>query len=715
MSFELTKYRAASHDRVAVGGSYTDTWLEVEGATSTSTNSAAVVNWVPNNKSGSGYLNSNRISTAAFSNSGYLSYTLNTSSGQDGFTLLKFKYFNDTMAYNGGSTSPGIRLNSASEALTADELADELTTIHSDENAWVYVIFGLNGTKSSSSLYTVMQQKCRSWRWTQTRGTSTTATNHTYAAIGTNVNQLGFLSENLAGPLTNHAPAYSSTVIEHSSTTIGHAGYGQELSSGLGSGSSYLNMAAAGVTNTQDITIPWQNADKYGVNIGEHVRASFETRLGAGAADYAGYALVSLKQVSLATGNTEAESTNGQVGQIGHQATDGWYKQEITLERTSSASELVIEVKAYGGSGTGKGYDTVDVKNLQVFKAGNSPDTQRDANVHKFHVNGLNVSESPGPFEIGDPDSFTTFWNSDRNLAGNNVSYSLQTSNTATSTTTGFYRPINYQTRNGNSESYGQQGRYNFIKWFNTAFRGTSHQADTQTYGWIHEVYNASINSYYDTVIGGGTGSGAGAGIAVNHKKVYMAGVWVKVRRNDGTDVYQAPNRMSLVGDITGSGGSSIDSYGIGTSTITKGQNYLTSIHEDNYAYQDFSATDGSGNRNEWKLISGFYLPSWMTSTERTAWKNSYWGKWAGDFEHGNGSNPDVNMSGVNGYGIMPATAGYVCGMTTSTTHIKPTIRIEQYQGTDLWAEFMYPFIIEIDPMNITDEGNIFFWDFSEV
>jgi hypothetical protein len=53
--------------------------------------------------------------------------------------------------------------------------------------------------------------------------------------------------------------------------------------------------------------------------------------------------------------------------------------------------------------------------------------------------------------------------------------------------------------------------------------------------------------------------------------------------------------------------------------------------------------------------------------------------------------------------------------MTSSTTHIRPTIRIEQYQGTDLWAEFMYPFIIEIDPMNITDEGNIFFWDFSEV
>jgi len=705
MSFELTKYRKASHDRVAVGGSYTDTWLEVEGATSTSTNSAAVVNWVPNDKSGSGYLNSNRISTAALSNSGYLSYTLNTSSGQDGFTILKFKYYNDTNAYNGGSTSPGIRLDSASEALTADELADELTTIHNQPTAWVYAIFGLNGTKSSSSLYTVMQQKCRSWRWAQTRQSSTTATNHTYAAIGTNVHQLGFLSENLAGPLSNHAPAYSSTVIEHSSTTMGHAGYGQELSSGLGSGSFYLNMAPAGVTNTYDITIPWQNADKYGVNIGEHVRASFETRIGAGAADYAGYALVSLKQVSLASGNVEASVDNNST----KQSADAWCKQEITLERTSSASELVIEVKGYGGSGTGEGYDTVDVKNLQVFKAGNSPDTQRDASVHKFHVNGLNVAESPGPFEIRDPDTFVSFWNSDRNLAGNTQLYGLRTSNTSTSTTQGFYRPINYQTRNGSSANYGDQGRYNYIRWFNTMFRGNSDQNDTQTYGYTYEVYNATVNGTYDTALGPTTG------ITVDPKKLYMAGIWVKVRRNDGTDVYQAPNRISLIGDVLDSNNSSMDTYGIGTSTITKGQNYLTSIHEDNFAYQNFSATNGSGRRNEWKLISGFFLPSWMSSTERTAWKNSYWGKWAGDFEHGNGSNPDVNMSGVYGYGLNTATAGYVCGMPNGATKIRPNIRVEQYQGTDLWAEFMYPFVVEIDPMNITDEGNIYFWDFSEV
>lgn len=703
MSFELTKYRAASHDRLAVGGSYTDTWLEVEGATSTSSNTAGFVKWVPNNKNPSMVFG---VSTTALASSGYLSYTLNTSSGANGFKLLKFNYYSDANTYNGGNSSPGINLNSISDTLTADELADELSIIHNDDNAWVYAIFGIGSTKSSASLYTIMQEKCRSWRWTQTRQSSTTATNHTYAAIGTNVNQLGFLSENLAGPLSNHTAAYSSTVIEHSSTTMGHTGYGQELSSGLGSGSAYLNMAAAGVTNTVDIDVPWQNADKYGVNINEYVRATFETRVGAGTADYAGYAKVSLKEVSLATGTVGTYSDNNA---LGYQSTDGWHKQEILLKKTTSSSKLVIEVKAYGGSGTGKGYDTVDVKNLQVFKAGNSPDTQRDANIHKFHVNGLNVSESPGPFNIGDPDTFVDFWNSDRNLAGNTQLYGLRTTNTSTSTVQNFYRPINYQSRNGNSEFYGEQGRYNYIKWFNTMFRGTSHQNDTQTYGYTYEVYNATVNGTYDTFLGPTTA------ITVDPKKLYMAGIWVKVRRSTGTNTGLAPNRISLIGDVLDSNNASMDTYGIGTSTITKGQNYLTSIYEDNFAHQAFNSTNGSGNRNEWKLISGFFLPSWMSSSDRTDWKNDYWGTWAGHFEHGDGSNPDVNMSGITGYGINPATAGYVCGMPSGTAKIRPTIRVEQYQSTDLWAEFMYPFVVEIDPMNITDKGNIYFWDFSEV
>ena len=71
-------------------------------------------------------------------------------------------------------------------------------------------------------------------------------------------------------------------------------------------------------------------------------------------------------------------------------------------------------------------------------------------------------------------------------------------------------------------------------------------------------------------------------------------------------------------------------------------------------------------------------------------------------------------MTGVTGYGLQSATAGYVCGMTTNTGTIYPLVRVEQYNGTDLWVEFVHPFIVEMDPMNINDEGNVYFWDFTE-
>ena len=121
-----------------------------------------------------------------------------------------------------------------------------------------------------------------------------------------------------------------------------------------------------------------------------------------------------------------------------------------------------------------------------------------------------------------------------------------------------------------------------------------------------------------------------------------------------------------------------------------------------------------TSTRQEWKLLNGFFLPSWMTGTERQQWKEDYWGLWANHFEHGEGADPTKCMTGVTGYGLQSATAGYVCGMTTNTGTIYPLVRVEQYNGTDLWVEFVHPFIVEMDPMNINDEGNVYFWDFTE-
>ena len=78
MSLDLTKYRKATHDHIGVAGSYTDTFIEAQGASTTSASSDAFVRWVPNNKSGSGYL-SGTVSTN-LSSSGYLQYNC-TSNG----------------------------------------------------------------------------------------------------------------------------------------------------------------------------------------------------------------------------------------------------------------------------------------------------------------------------------------------------------------------------------------------------------------------------------------------------------------------------------------------------------------------------------------------------------------------------------------------------------------------------------------------------------
>ena len=713
MSLDLTKYREANHERIAVGGSYTDTWLEAMGISSTSSNTFGYVRWIPNNKSGSGYY----TGTVYNETYGYNQYTLKIGE-TDPWVLFRFSYHDDTNTYNGGSTSPGIRLQQvntyAGTSTGANNLATELTAIHEDQyDDVIYVLVTNGSTTSSSNLKSIMDSGNKSWRWSSLRGTSTTATNHTYAAIGTNINDIGYLAESIAGTGTNHSAAMTELVVEHKKTTIGHAGYGEDLASGLGNGSTYIDMGNYSSAQTYTRTINWANTNKHHTSQDEYIRVTWEQRIGQGGRNYGASCRVTARE--------EQVSNGAQIGSVvsnisnNDQTVDGWHKQELLFARQSSNSDtrLDIEIRAYKGSGTGtgfiaqdQGFHRIDVKNMQVFKCGFAPDSQRDAASHKYHVNGLNIEESPGPFRIGDPDEFEAFWTSDRNLAGDSTTYDLETTNSSTSSSP--MRPINFQYQNTSSQGWGDpQGYYNKPHWFDTILSNTNSGAnDSQTWGWVHEVYNATVNDTYDTYIG------PSSGISVDHTKVYMAGIWMRVRRNDHTNTGLAPNRISMVAG-TQNPGAFISSYGTTSSLLAHGTNYQQSIYAGNFDFEDYTAGSNSG-KMEWKLLSGFYLPSWMTATERAEWKDNYWGQWAGHFAHGDGITPDECMSGITGYGLNTANAGYVSGMQSSTTSIRPIVRVEQYQSTDLWCEFVYPFVIEIDPMNINDEGNIYFWDFTE-
>lgn len=703
MSLDLKKYRTAHHDRLAVGGSYTDSWLEAMADSSTSSNILAYVRWVPNDKGGSGYYAG--TDTQYLSSKGYnqMNFAIN------GMYVLRFRYYDDTATYNGSASSPGLRLSAVSgfdaNEGGANEMADYIELIHNGSYGDViYVIVTKGKIASSASLNTVLTQKSKSWRWSLTKAANTSATDHTYTAVGTNINDIGFLSESLMGPGSFHSAAMSELVIEHTKNTLGHAGYGEDLASGLGNGSNYIDAS----NGTYVRTINWSNSNRFHVSQDEYVRVTWEQRIGQGARQWGGYSQVRLRE--------EAASTGTQIGSMvlnttpDQQSTDGWHKQELKIARQSASSDtrLDIEIVVAKGSGTGsgsvsdQGFHRVDVKNMQIFKCGFNPDAQRDAATHQYHVNGLNIEESPGPFRIGDPTEFQAFWNSDRNLAGNSTSYSLETTNSSTSSNP--MRPINYQYKNTSSQSWGDsQGYFNYPHFFDTALITTS---NTATWGWVHEVYNATVNDTYNTYIG------PSPGISVDHTKLYMAGVWVRVRRNDHTNTTLAPNRISMVAG-TQNPGAFISSYGTSSSLLAAGTNYQQSIYADNFAFTDYTAGSNPG-KMEWKLLSGFYLPSWMTAAERAEWRDDYWGTWAGHFEHGDGASADINMSGLTGYGLNTANAGYVAGMQNTTTSIRPIVRVEQYQSTDLWCEFVYPFVIEIDPMNINDEGNVYFWDFQE-
>ena len=53
--------------------------------------------------------------------------------------------------------------------------------------------------------------------------------------------------------------------------------------------------------------------------------------------------------------------------------------------------------------------------------------------------------------------------------------------------------------------------------------------------------------------------------------------------------------------------------------------------------------------------------------------------------------------------------------MDSKTAYVKPQLKAEIYSGTAMWLEYAYPFMLELDPMNITSNGDVFFWDFEEI
>lgn len=669
MSLDLNKLRKASHDNISVGGSYTDTMITAQGMGQNAAVNDAYIRWVPNDKSGSGYYSGNSVivDTSNLVSKGYLEFNAksykDTHILADGFHCLKFDYFDDGNAYNGNTASPGIRLadyefvRCENENLTIG--AEQLKTWYDASQKCVIVIVNTGNIHYNPDWLNQFIE-FRSWR--MTKNVTASSENWSYATVITNINDIGTLSESLQGKGSAAANANVQLVIEHTESTVGHAGYGEDLSSGTGAGAFSYTEGSTSIQTLATRTINWDAAGKDRVNQGEKLRVTFDGKVQQGAVHYNGYLKVKLTESVGATSEFICRSSDL------YERIEGLHTRVGAVG--SGAVTLAIEAYAGSGAGAGNTYDGVYGRNLEVYKAGENPDQERDVAVHKWHINSLNVAEGPANFDLKIPSQFSTFYSSYRNLANTSHNYTLSTSGSGL---------LNNQSNNGPVAPVGP-GQYNHIRWHGNQFTST---ANSQPHGQVTEIRSPSGNQTKDLALGGGS-------IKVDSTKAYMAGVWVRVREHAGN-----ANRVSLLGESNGSNNKGYNGTTYNANTKVYGPSVETDINLNSAL-------------TEWKLMSFFFLPDWMSVAEVRAWHDDYFGEWAGEYEFTTAAQ-QIASGGIN----TPMDAR-VLQMGSNTTSVAFHLRTEVYSSASIWQEMVYPFFTEIDPMNLNAGGDAHFWDFTE-
>lgn len=693
MSLDLSKEKVAQHYRIGVAGSYTDSLIEVQAASPTSASSDIYVRWVPRTKAS--YLGPiSNINSSYIANTGsgegaghgYLKWTP-SSSPYPVLHLLRWAMVS--------STTTGLDIQSISSftsynlANAADSLANELTLI--EEGYYgsniIYAIVSQNTTHSSSALYNAMNYQ-HSWRWSRVLRGTTSSTNYSYCAVGTNINSLGLLSESLQGTGTGHINAATEIYIEHDTDKIGHAGFGEELSSGIGAGTRENTTA-----NTHSVVSKVVNWDagnnQYHLDPGQKIRITGLADVQQYSVTYGGSAYVDI--VDSATGTNRVIQTQG----------TGLHKFETTYTKPAGSTNIEIRAGISTGSGTGSGVANTGtiMSNLEVFKCGHNPDQNRDVAVSGTGINALNVQESIAGFDLRNPDEFKTFWNSDRNLL-TTVTYNLD--QTGSDVGPGLvYRAMSYLYHNSSTYGYGMSPDYNhnnWVRWFNDDFLTTSDKVG------VKEVLYASSNSTTYLQFDSSQYTGQG-GVEIDPTKLYMFGVWTRVRYNDDTGTVQAPNSIATIASTYSSSHTPQ-----ALKTYTGVQSFDTNYFECERVQHNTYNTDN----NRWRLMSNFYLPYDWTSTQVTDWYNNHYGSWAGEYHWGSSAS---ELYPNTTYGLAPSSVinGRVAQFGNAyCKYIRPKLKVEVHSATTLWFEYAYPFVVEIDPLNITTGGNAFFWDVRE-
>lgn len=594
-----------------------------------------------------------------WSNGGTSSYPVNTTgSFVDGFQFVVWAWTDQSVSgtdMHAMNATPSYNEN----GLTADELYTQLQLAR-DGNWGTYVVWAISShgyITSNSSLLSEMQY-IRSQYWLKNVGSSTSQVNKAYAAIGTSHH--GIIAESLDGRSSSAFCEYHFGAMDHDK--IGYAGYGRDYTVGA-----YMKQTSSTSVGTTSLNIQGGNvnnntssASTFFLREGESIRLTGECKVEDDSLRTGGSLVFTLGQ-SGATASTYTCTSNE------------WQPFEIYYTKPVGNSNAITLSTTYtaGSTTDGNGFR---YRSISVHRCGFgvSAATQTDQVLGGHTLTGSDIVESIGPFELGKSGDFINFWNSSRNLY--NPFYANQHNPAANSEATRFF-DVNHNGSNPQSDAQ---------RVFKMCDNGPNSNM-------THSFYIPGTSSQFETV---------------DHTKMYFAAFWVRVH-SMGSSTPIAPSRIEVLAHAKNSTNNDVNmDKADGTTMASNKEMSFMSV---------YGGTPAQGIGNDsvgWKLYGGWFLPSWMTDQQIADWKTNYWQKWAGDYNLST-SSADSGYNGATGE-LVASDMAYLARMNSAVAKLQLELSFQLHTGVDINARVAYPFMLEVDPMNFTEDGRIFFWDFLE-
>ena len=621
---------------------------------------------------GNGYINSVAAHDGAGASNGNGNYIGYSNNGSSSFPLTystnvdpgwHFVVWSFTVQSNSGTTMSGLSSTPVynQTGLTADQLYTNLQLAR--DGNWgtraVWAISKHGNISLNSNLRTELLFQRSKWFSKISTGNYT---NLAYCAIGTSEHFILAEDIKLGNTSGNSECEYHFGAMQWDA--IGYSGFGPDYLRGrytreneLTSSSSVSLQIEAGTSTVLE------SKQQFVLYQGETVRVNGLIKVEDDSLRTGGYARVRIQE----------QGTLNIQDHVCYSNEFEEFELYLTKQSTASSGQLLMNVQYVGGStqdGNGVKYQAFSVHRVGKGTPPSTALTNQQVNqvVSGHTLTGADFVESVGPFKLGHPTDFTNFWNdTDRNL------YSVHYQNQ--------HNPANINEA---------------VRFFSNNFTG-SNQFDAQKVMFMcdngpssqlqHSYGIPTQNTYKD----------------IDHKKMYYAGFWVRVH-SMGNSVSQAPTRIQVLGNCKNSSNTDVQMDDYQGNTMPSNRRFaFMSVYS--------SSAAGNGNDSEgWQLYGGFYLPSFFSDAEVLKFHDEAWQKWAGIYNVGTNEAASGYPGAINE--IVTTQLGRVARMPTTAAKIQTELSFEIQTGVSINSRVAFPFMVEIDPMNLAQDGRVFFWDF---